>query len=164
MAETFGLAAGILQVASFGAEVGGTLWKCAKKFQNASKELEEVAGQVETIALSLRRVDTLLQDPATRTLHTPKLYEDTTAVSDGCHEVFRELDKYVKDFEAKSSFGKMTVRSKARWIFGSDKLQGLRQVLRRYNDVLHLMISVMAIVESRRAAYVSPKSRSFIAF
>lgn len=154
MAEAFGLAAGVLQVASFGAEVGSTLWRCAKKFQNASKELEDAASQVETIALSLRRVDALLQDPSTKALHTPKLYEDTAAVSDGCNEVFRELDKYVKGFESKSSSGKMTMLSRARWTFDGDKVRGLGQVLRRYNDVLHLMISVMAIVEGRRAAFV----------
>lgn len=155
MAEAFGLAAGVLQVASFGAEVGSTLWRCAKKFHYASKELKETASQVETTALSLRRVDALLHDPATKALHTPKLYEDTTAVSNGCNEVFRELDKYIKGFEAKSSLGKLPIWSKARWVSDSDKLRGLGQVLRRYNDVLHLMISVMAIVEGRRAALVS---------
>jgi hypothetical protein len=153
MAE-FGLAAGVLQVAGFGAEVGSTLWKCAKKFHNASKELEELAGQVETIALFLQRVVTLLEDPATKALHTPKLYEDTKKVSNGCAEVFRELDNYVKKFESMSSFGKLTVRSKARWLFDGGKLQGLGNVLRRYSSVLHLMISVMAIVEGRRAAFV----------
>lgn len=154
MAEAFGLAAGVLQVASFGAEVGSTLWRCALKFHNASKELKEISQQVELIVLALRRVDALLQDPTTKALHTSKLYEDTAAVSDGCHDVFNELNGYVKDFENKSSFGRMTMRSKTRWLFDSNKLQNLGQVLRRYSDVLHLMISVMAIVEGRRAAFV----------
>lgn len=158
MAEAFGLAAGVLQVAGFGAEVGSTLWETAKKLHNASKELQGIASQVETTALSLRRVDALLKDPMTKALHTPKLYEDTNTVSDGCYEVFRELDTYVKGFEAKSSLGKMTLRTKTRWLFDSSKLQGLGQVLRRYSDVLHLMISVMGIVEGRRAAFVDHRS------
>jgi hypothetical protein len=154
MAEAFGLAAGVLQVAGFGAEVGSTLWKYAKKFHNASKELESIAGQVETTALSLRRVDALLRDPSTKALHTPKLYEDTSTVSDGCHGVFCELDNLVKSFESKSGGRMITVFSKFRFVIDSRKLQELGQVLQRYCDVLHLMISVMAIVEGRRAAFV----------
>jgi hypothetical protein len=154
MAEAFGLAAGVLQVAGFGAEVSSTLFKCAKKFHNASKELEEIASQVETTSVSLRRVDALLKDPTTKALHTQKLYNDTNTVSNGCFEVFRELDDYIKSFEPKSSLGRMTLRSKARWMFDSSKVHGLGHVLRRYSDVLHLMISVMAIVEGRRAAFV----------
>jgi hypothetical protein len=153
--EAFGLAAGVLQVASFGAEVGSTLWKCAKKFHNASKELESIASQVETTALSLKRVDELLKDPATKALHTPKLYDDTNTVSQGCHDVFRELDKSVKAYELKSTPGKMRFLSRTKWLFDSGRLAELGQVLRRYNDVLHLMVSVMTIVEGRRAAYVS---------
>jgi CRP-like cAMP-binding protein len=138
MAEVFGLAAGVLQVAGFGAEVSSTLFKCAKKFHNASKELDEIASQVETTSVSLRRVDSLLKDPTTKALHTQKLYDDTMTVSNGCFEVFRELDDYVKSFEPTSSFGEMALRSKARWLFDSGKVQGLGQVLRRYCDVLHL--------------------------
>jgi hypothetical protein len=152
--EAFGLAAGVLQVAGFGAEVGSTLWRCAKKLHNASKELEVIAGHVETTALSLGRVDELLKDPATKALHTPKLYEDTNTVSQGCHEVFRELDKSVKAYEAKSTSGRMKFMSRTKWLLDSDRLAELGQVLRRYNDVLHLMVSVMTIVEGRRAAYV----------
>jgi hypothetical protein len=154
MAGAFGLAAGVLQVAGFGAEVGSTLWKCTKKFHNASKEFEAIAGQVETTSLSLRSVDALLRDPTTKDLHTPKLYEDTTKVSDGCHGVFCELDNLVKSFESKSGFIRMTVISKTRFVIDSRKLQELGQVLRRYSDVLHLMVSVMTIVEGRRAAFV----------
>ena len=153
--EAFGLAAGVLQVAGFGAEVGSTLLRCAKKLHNASKEIESIARQVETTSLSLKRVDELLRDPATKALHTPKLYEDTNTVSQGCHEVFRELDKSVKEYEAKSTPGKMRFVLRTKWLFDSDRLAELGQVLRRYNDVLHLMVSVMTIVEGRRAAYVS---------
>jgi hypothetical protein len=154
MAEAFGLAAGVVQVADFGVEVGITLWKCAKKFHNASKEVHEIASQVRVTALSLRRVDALLKDPTTAVLHTPKLYEDTKTVSDGCLGVFRELDDHVKSFELKSGLGEMNLRSKARWLFDSSKIHGLGQVLRRYSDVLHLMVSAMVIVEGRRAVYV----------
>ena len=129
--------------------------KCAKKLHNASKEIESIARQVETTSLSLKRVDELLKEPATKALHTPKLYEDTNTVSQGCHEVFRELDKSVKEYEAKSTPGKMRFVLRTKWLFDSDRLAELGQVLRRYNDVLHLMVSVMTIVEGRRAAYVS---------
>jgi hypothetical protein len=160
MAEAFGLAAGVLQVAGFGAEVSSTLFKCAKKFHNASKDLEDIASKVETTSVSLRHVTALLEDPTTKALHTQKLYEDTATVSNGCLEVFHELDNYVKSFEPKSGFQKMTIRSKARWLFDGNKVHELGQVLRRYSDVLHLMISVMAIVEGRRAAFVYCQTQS----
>lgn len=83
MAEAFGLAAGVPQVAGYGAEVSSALFKCAKKFHNASKDLEEITSQVNNIAMSLGRDDDLLKDLTTKGLHTPKLYEDTTTVSNG---------------------------------------------------------------------------------
>jgi len=153
MAE-FGLAAGVLQVITFGTEVSSTIIRCAQKFRNASTELEEVAGHVDMTVKSLRQVDALLNDPATKALHTQKLYDDTKRVSDGCKEVFDELDRYVKSVEFKSGSGKMSALSKGRWIFDSSKIQKLGQVLRRYSEVLHLLLSVMAIVEGRRAAFV----------
>ena len=160
MAEAFGLAAGVLQVAGFGAEVSSTLFKCAKKIHNASEELEEIASQVGTTSISLRRVDALLKDPTTKALRTQKLYDDTNTVSKGCSEVFHELDNYVKSFDSKPGFGKMAFRSKVRWSFDSSKVHGLGSVLRRYSDVLHLMISVMAIVEGHRAAFVCLQPQS----
>jgi len=101
-------------VAGFGAEVSSTIFKCAKRFHNASKEFDGIASQVETTSVSLRRVDSLLKDPTTKALPTQKLYDDTITVSNGCFEVFREINDYVKSCEPRSSFGKMTVRSKAR--------------------------------------------------
>lgn len=154
MAEILGTVASILQVVSVGVEVSGTLFKYAKKFHNSGKEFEEIASQVEKIIVSLRTVDALLRDPTTQTLHTQKLYDDTTTVSNGCLEVFRELDNYVKSFEPRSGLKGISLRSKARWLTDSSKVRELGHVLRRYSDVLHLMISVMAIVEGRRAAFV----------
>lgn len=159
MAEAFGLAAGVLQAAGFGAAVGSTLWRCARKFHNASKELEEIARQVESTALSLAKIDTLLRDPTTRALHTLKLYEDTSTVSDGFRDVFRELKDLVESYESKSGFRGMTVRSRIGFLFDIRKLQELGRVLRHYSDVLHLMVSVMAIVEGRRAAFVHHKMK-----
>jgi hypothetical protein len=129
--------------------------ECYKSPALAPKWVALSGGQVETTSLSLKRVDELLKDPATKALHTPKLYEDTNTVSQGCHEVFRELDKSVKSYEAKSTSGRMKLLSRTKWLFDSDRLEELGQVLRRYNDVLHLMVSVMTIVEGRRAAYVT---------
>lgn len=154
MAEAFGIAAGILQVAGIGTEVGTTLWRCAKRLQNANKELETIANEVEVTALSLRRVVILLEDPATKALHTAKLLEDTNTVSENCLDVFRELDKSVKEYEVNSNSRKTRIFSKARWLFDSGKLTELGRLLQHYRAVLHLMISVMSIAEARRAAYV----------
>lgn len=96
----------------------------------------------------------LLCDPDTKDLHTPKLYEDTTAVSKGCQEVFCELEKAVNAFETKSGKGKyqLTVLARLQWPLSSGRLSDLQKVLKHYSDVLHLMLAVLQIVEGRRAA------------
>ena len=151
MAEAFGLAAGALQVAGFGAEVGSALWTCAKKIRYADKELRDLAAQVEATAKCLRGVGSLLDDPETQALHTSKLYDDTSAVTRGCYEVFLELDEAVKKINDGKS--KLSMVQRLQWPLNSDKLAELLKILKNYNDVLHLMLTVLQIVEGRRAAY-----------
>ena len=151
MAEAFGLAAGVLQVAGFGAEVGSALWTCAKKIRHADKELKDLASQVEATSRCLRGVGNLLDDPDTKALHTSKLYDDTRAVSKGCHDVFLELDKAVKKIDNDKT--KISVVQRLQWPLNSDKLTEPLKILKNYNDVLHLMLTVLQIVEGRRAAY-----------
>lgn len=82
------------------------------------------------------------------------MYEDTRAVSNGCNDVFFELDKAVKKINEGSA--KMSVLASLKWPLDSDKLTEPLGVLRKYNDnVLHLMLAVLQIVEGRRAAYNS---------
>lgn len=151
MAEAFGIAAGILQVAGIGTEVGTALWRCAKKLQDANKELEMIANEVEVTALSLRRVVVLLEDPSTKALHTAKLLEDTNTVSPNCPDVFRELQNYVKEHGLNSKSRRTRIFSKARWLFDSDKLGEIGRLLQHYRAGLHPMISVMSIAKAWRA-------------
>lgn len=157
MAEVFGVATGVLQVAGFGAALGGTLLKCAREIRNANKELETIAVQVEATSKSLDAVGALLRDPDTKDIHTPKLYEDTNAVSKGCHEVFCELHKAMNAFETKSGKSRyqLTMMARLQWPLSSARLVELQQVLKHYSEVLHLMLAVLQIVEGRRAAYFS---------
>lgn len=152
MAEAFGLAAGVLQVAGFGAELGRALWTCARRLRHANKELQTLARQVDATAKCLGSVARLLDDPETKAFHTLKLYEDTRAVSDGCHEVFLELDKAICKFNDGGT--KMSIIARLQWPLDSSKLTEPLKVLKNYNDVLHLMLAVLQIVEGRRAAYV----------
>lgn len=151
MAEAFGIAAGVMQVAAFGAELGSALWTCARKIRYANKELRALAGQVDATAKCLSSVGNLLDDPETKAFHTSKLYEDTRAVSKGCDEVFLELDKAVKKFD--DGGPKMSMFARLQWPLDSNKLAEPLKVLKNYNDVLHLMLAVLQIVEGRRAAY-----------
>lgn len=159
MAEVFGIATGVLQVAGFGAAVGGTLLKCAREIRNANKELETIAVQVGATSKSLDAVGALLKDPETKDFHTPKLYEDTNAVSKGCHDVFCELENAVNQFQTKSGKSRyqLTLTARLQWPLSSARLMDLQKVLKHYSDVLHLMLAVLQIVEGRRAAY-SPNS------
>jgi hypothetical protein len=151
MAEAFGLVAGVLQVAGFGAELGSALWTCARKIRYANKELEALASQVDATAKCLGSVGSLLDDPETRTFHTPKLYEDTRAVSRGCDEIFLELHKAIRKFNDDGH--KMSVVARLQWPLSSNKLAESLKILKNYNNVLHLMLAVLQIVEGRRAAY-----------
>lgn len=94
MAEAFGIAAGILQVASFGAEVEGVLLTCASKIRHANKQLSALAGEVNATSKSLEAVGTFLEQPQTKTLHdgyTAQLYRDARNVSKA---VMRSLRSY----------------------------------------------------------------------
>lgn len=156
MAEAFGIAAGVLQVAGFGAEVSRTLWQCAKKIRNAEKDLEVIVGLVSATANCLDGVGQLLKDPETKAQHTSKLYEDTRAVSSGCQDIFNEIQDAVKTYERKVEGGKnrLPMLARVRWPLDSRRLEELQRVLKHYKDVLLLMLSVLQIVEGRRAAYV----------
>lgn len=157
MAE-FGIATGVLQVAGFGAALGSTLWTYAKEVGKANKDLETIAGRVEATAKCLDSVGTLLQDPQTKALHTAKLYDDTRVVCEGCREVFRELEAAVQVMKSKagSKAGKLHMPWSTRlgWPLSNGRLAELQQVLQHYTAVLHFMLSVLQIVESRRAACV----------
>lgn len=63
-----------------------------------------------------------------------------------------ELDKAVKKFNEGGA--KMSVLARLQWPLDSTKLTEPLKVLKNYNDVLHLMLAVLQIVEGRRAAYV----------
>lgn len=76
--------------------VGSTLYKCAKKFRNATEEFDAIANQVGATQLALRSVHDLLNDPATQALHSQKLYDDTRNVSEGCRDLFQKLKTLVK--------------------------------------------------------------------
>lgn len=158
MAE-FGIAAGVLQVAGFGAALGSALWTYVKDVRNANKDLESLAGQVAATATCLDSVGSLLQDPQTKALPTAKLYEDTRAVSEGCREVFQELETAVQSAKAGSrskGSGKMQMPwgKRVQWPLNSSRPKEIQQVLQHYNSVLHFMLSVLQIAESRRAACV----------
>jgi len=150
MAEAFGLAAGVLQVAGFGAELGSALWTCAKRIRHANDELRALANQVDATAKCLESVSRLLDDPDTSAFHSSKLYEDTNAVSQGCNEIYLELDKAVKKYNDGGL--KLSVLARLKWPLDSQKLAEPLKVLKNYNDVLHLMLAVLQIVEGRRAA------------
>jgi hypothetical protein len=151
MAEAFGLAAGVMQVAAFGAELGSALWACARKIRYANKELRALAGQVDATSRCLRSVGNLLDDPETKAFHTSKLYEDTQTVSKGCDDIFLELNKTIKKFD--NGGPKMSTFARLQWPLESNKLAEPMKVLKNYNEVLHLMLAVLQIVEGRRAAY-----------
>lgn len=91
-------------------------------------------------------------DQDTKDFHTPKLYEDTNAVSKGCHEVFCELETAVNAFENKSGKFKLTVTARLQWPLSSARILDLQKFLKNYGDMLHLMLAVLQIVEGRRAA------------
>lgn len=156
MADAFGIAAGVLQVAGFGAEVGSALWRCTAQIYHANKELVALAGQVEATSKSLDAVGRLLKQPETKALRSgdaTKLYDDTHEVSKGCKGVFDELDFAVRRFQdrAGKSRYQLPLTSRIRWSMESNRLVDLQKVLMHYRDVLHLMVSVLHIAESRQA-------------
>lgn len=147
MAE-FGIAAGVLQVASFGAEVGSTLWRIARDIRSAVRDIDTLAREVQSTSTVLRNVGTMLNQPGTKALHTPEMHSDTRNVLTGCQSVFNELDAAANAVSGKSTPGIMI---RLKWPLGKGRIVELRTVLERYRDVLHLMLTVLQIMETRRA-------------
>jgi hypothetical protein len=90
------------------------------------------------------------EDPETRAFHTSKLYKDTRAVSNGCDEIFCQLDKAIRKFN--NDGPKMSLLARLQWPLSSTKLAESLKILKNYSNVLHLMLAVLQIVEGRRAA------------
>lgn len=91
-----------------------------------------------------------LNDPDIAKFHTPKLYDDTHAVSKGCKDIFLELSQSIKKFDDST---RMSLLTRLQWPLDSHKLIECLKVPDSYNNVLRLMLAVLQIVEGRRAAY-----------
>lgn len=156
----FELAAGVFQVAGFGTSLGSVIWECAKDIRDAKKDLESIATEVEATSTVLRQVGTLLSHPDTKALHTDQLMEDTGKVLQGCKSVFTDLDSPVRTLLKKLREGRTGQRTlaKLQWPFEKTNLTELRVVLGRYRTVLHLMLTVFQIEESRQNMWVNVRT------
>lgn len=152
MAE-FGLAAGVLQVADFGASLGSVIWKCAKDIRDARKDIESVATEVEATSSILRQVGSLLNHPDTRAIHTDELLDDTRKVLDQCKAVFTELEGPVQALQKKLAGGHAGKRAsvKVQWPMDKARLTALREILERHRTGLHLLLTALQIVENRQS-------------
>ncbi|OQN96271.1 hypothetical protein B0A48_17833 [Cryoendolithus antarcticus] len=153
MAE-FGIAAGVLQVASFGADVSSALYKSIRDVKNAARDIQALAEEVDATTNVLDAVASLLGNPKTASLHTTQLIKDTENVLDGCRKVFGELDRAAKQASdglvEQSTWGRLT--TKAKWPLSKGRVIELQGVLERYRSVMHMMLTVLQIGEGRSAA------------
>lgn len=145
MAELFGTAAGILQVAEVGFNLATTLYKYASTVKSAGKDIDRIARDVKLTSQVLKRTHEQLKADQQAQLWTDDALVDLEEVLEGCREAFREVDDSLKK-SMKPSGGKsgISLADKLKWPLKQDKLEVLRANLEKLKTTLLLMLSVFA--------------------
>ncbi|KAF2166621.1 hypothetical protein M409DRAFT_23255 [Zasmidium cellare ATCC 36951] len=145
MAELFGTAAGVLQVAEVGFNLATTLYKYASTVKGAERDIKRIARDVKLTSKVLERTHEQLKADQQAQLCTDDALVDLEDVLDGCREAFQEVDDALNK-SMKPSSGKpvITLAEKLKWPLKQDKLEVLRANLEKLKTTLLLMLSVFA--------------------
>ncbi|KAK4500349.1 hypothetical protein PRZ48_008538 [Zasmidium cellare] len=145
MAELFGTAAGVLQVAEVGFNLATTLYKYASTVKGAERDIKRIARDVKLTSKVLERTHEQLKADKQAQLCTDDALVDLEDVLEGCREAFQEVDDALNK-SMKPSSGKtvISLAEKLKWPLKQDKLEVLRANLEKLKTTLLLMLSVFA--------------------
>lgn len=162
MAELFGTAAGVLQVAEVGFNLASTLYKYASTVKGAERDIKRIARDVKLTSKVLERTHQQLKADQQGQLVTDDALFDLEDVLDGCREAFQEVDDALQK-SMKSSAGKSSISftEKLKWPLKQDKLEVLRANLEKLKTTLLLMLSVLAYGSKMQQRYADHCFRVF---
>lgn len=145
MAELFGTAAGIIQVAEVGFNLATTLYKYASTVKGAERDIKRIARDVKLTSKVLERTHEQLKADQQAQLCTNDALVDLEDVLEGCREAFKEVDDSLnKSMKPPSGKLGMSLTEKLKWPLKQDKLEVLRANLEKLKTTLLLMLSVFA--------------------
>lgn len=141
MAEIFGTAASVLQVAEVGFSLATTLYKYATTARSAEKDIMKIARDVKLTSKVLQRTYQQIKADQQGDLCTEEALFDLEDALDGCREAFEELDGVLQ--KSMKADGKVGWGERLKWPLKQNKLEVLRANLEKLKTTLLLMLSVL---------------------
>ncbi|CZT15071.1 uncharacterized protein RCC_12286 [Ramularia collo-cygni] len=142
MAEIFGTAASVVQVAEAGLSLATTLYTYAQSVKGAEEDIKRVARDVKLLAKVLQQLHQQIQGNGRVQTCTEEAVHDLEEVLVGCKEAFGEVNEvFIKSHSGRST---LSMTDKLKWPLRSNKLAALRANLEKLNTTLLLILSVLA--------------------
>jgi hypothetical protein len=134
MAETVGLASGLLTLATFAFQSSITLYSTFKSFQNHPQRVRDLEGELEAlqqVLLSLTETVDVITDVDLSALKLPLL-----RCGHACEEFGKELAKCV----SRSGSDRTSFRDWARLRYMGDDIDNFRHVLAGYKSTINVAL------------------------
>lgn len=159
--EPFGVATGVLQVASTGFLLAKTLSEYARNVKDARSDLSNIANEVEVTSKVLQNFGVLLSDETTKAVCSPQLHADAQDALDGCEAAFNDLDNVFKSFCKPGESVKSSPIARWKWPLNKSKTKAHQERLERLKSSLSLMLNMVEFARNSSLKYKTTYQVSF---
>ena len=143
MAEAFGVAAGVIQVISFGISTAQKLHSFSKGAMNAEKRIGRLGDCVEANTRILARLRDLLHAGTQKSKLNDEFVEDISIAVRNCRNVFEEISDALGDAAGTGFRTPVPLLHKMKWpIFHEPLVKALRQELSECSITLNLILTI----------------------
>ena len=148
MAEPFGIATGVLQVAGIGAELGSALWKCSNDIPHAHRDIGEIAAEVRHTSNVVGSIGSLLaqQDASEKSGTATFTDEARSCLRDrlkDCQSAFFQLDEALRSARQPLGYRKLAISGRWKWPLSKATTVALQGKLKGLTALLSLMLQVL---------------------
>ncbi|KAF2265007.1 hypothetical protein CC78DRAFT_543564 [Lojkania enalia] len=145
MAELLGLAASIIQIAGFGAEVSTTLYNYIGSATRADQEIGDIAEDVQLTANALDSVGRIFETEDAKHVVSKKAIEDANNLIKRCEAVFGEIHGVINKRRKVGRDGKRSLSAlgKFAWPLKEQRVELLRRRLESLKNSLILLFHVL---------------------
>lgn len=159
MAELFGLAASIIQIAGAGAKLSTALYTFVSSAARADHEINDIADDVQITANALEGVGLVFSDETSQSVVSVKAMQDARNLITRCEAVFEEIRELVEKRRKVGKGGKsggLTALGKLSWPMKEQRVQLLRSRLESLKSSLMLLLQVLKLANGQAKGFVSP--------
>ncbi|OAL51615.1 hypothetical protein IQ07DRAFT_678787 [Pyrenochaeta sp. DS3sAY3a] len=151
MAELFGVAAGIIQIAGAGAKLSTALYNFTSSAVRADQEIRDIAGDVELTSNALSSVGEVFKTEDARSIVSKKAIQDANAIIKRCEEVFGEITEMVDKRRKVGEDGKKKVNfvGKIMWPMKEQRVELNRRRLESLKNSLVLFLHVLQLAQGQ---------------